>query len=51
MEMELTLLFKSFYWHLQVQALHNKKKIYSTSSEENNKIRTKEMKQSSQCNI
>lgn len=35
MEMELTLLFKSFYWHLQVQALHNKK-IYSTSSEENN---------------
>lgn len=47
--MELTFLFKSLYWHLQVQALHNKK-IYSTS-EEKNKIRTKEMKQSSQCNI
>lgn len=24
--MELTFLFKSLYWHLQVQALHNKKK-------------------------
>lgn len=49
MEMELTFLFKSFYWHLKVQAYITK--IYSTSAEEKNKIRTKEMKQSSQCNI